>query len=107
MREHYARLGLTPGASELDIKRAFRQKAQQAHPDRNDARGATRATVELIKARDALLAALDDKRTVPFEDFLDRIVLPTLGRRDREVGRRLATLVNQDPAAQVRVVGMG
>jgi DnaJ-class molecular chaperone len=33
--EHYAALGLTSDASLADIKKAFRQKASQFHPDRN------------------------------------------------------------------------
>ncbi|MFY0523831.1 DnaJ domain-containing protein [Archangium gephyra] len=31
---HYARLGLTPEASDADVKRAFRQLAATHHPDR-------------------------------------------------------------------------
>jgi len=106
MHDHYALLGLTPAASEEAIKRAFRNHARRAHPDRNGARGATRRMVALIEARDALLAHLGRKRKVPFEDFLERIVCPTLGHRDRELGRRLAALINQDPAAGMRVVGI-
>jgi DnaJ-class molecular chaperone len=33
--EHYAALGLTSDACLADIKKAFRQKASQFHPDRN------------------------------------------------------------------------
>ncbi len=32
-RDLYGELGLPPGASEADIKRAFRQQAKKAHPD--------------------------------------------------------------------------
>ncbi|TXH87309.1 MAG: J domain-containing protein [Rhodoferax sp.] len=35
MSDHYAALGLTPSATGADIKRAFRQRAAQYHPDRN------------------------------------------------------------------------
>ena len=35
MSEHYATLGLKSDATLADIKKAFRQKASQFHPDRN------------------------------------------------------------------------
>ena len=38
--EHYAALGLKSDASLADIKKAFRQKASQFHPDRNTAEDA-------------------------------------------------------------------
>lgn len=37
MTDHYAALGLGSAASLADIKKAFRQKASQYHPDRNTA----------------------------------------------------------------------
>ena len=37
MNDHYTALGLGSDASLADIKKAFRQKASQFHPDRNDA----------------------------------------------------------------------
>lgn len=35
MKDHYAALGLASSATLADIKKAFRQKAAQYHPDRN------------------------------------------------------------------------
>lgn len=37
MKDHYAILGLSSTATLSEIKKAFRQKAAQHHPDRNDA----------------------------------------------------------------------
>lgn len=37
MKDHYAILGLGSAATLADIKKAFRQKASQYHPDRNTA----------------------------------------------------------------------
>ncbi|MBI3384089.1 MAG: DnaJ domain-containing protein [Aquabacterium sp.] len=37
MTDHYAALGLGSAATLADIKKAFRQKASQYHPDRNSA----------------------------------------------------------------------
>lgn len=35
MKDHYAALGLSSGATLADIKKAFRQQASLHHPDRN------------------------------------------------------------------------
>jgi len=35
MKDHYASLGLSSGASLADVKKAFRQQASLHHPDRN------------------------------------------------------------------------
>ena len=35
MKDHYTALGLASSATQSDIKKAFRQKAAQYHPDRN------------------------------------------------------------------------
>ncbi|CAM5508409.1 DnaJ C-terminal domain-containing protein [Thauera mechernichensis] len=51
-------LGLQPGASRAQIKRAFRQLAMQWHPDRNPAPDAVEHFKALRRAHDALLEAL-------------------------------------------------
>ncbi len=67
MSEHYAALGLTSDASLADIKKAFRQKASQFHPDRNsdeDAPARFRAAQEAydVLSDDAKRQAYDDNR---------------------------------------------
>ena len=52
MYEHYAALGLKSDASLTDIKRAFRQKASQFHPDRNSAEDAPARFREVQEAYD-------------------------------------------------------
>ena len=34
-RDYYDTLGISKGASEADIKKAFRSKAKELHPDKN------------------------------------------------------------------------
>ncbi len=67
MKDHYAALGLTSSASLADIKKAFRQKAAQYHPDRNpdaEAPARFRAVQEAydVLADDAKRQAYDDNR---------------------------------------------
>jgi len=65
--EHYAALGLQSDASLADIKKAFRQKASQFHPDRNtddDAPARFRAAQEAyeVLSDEAKRQAYDDNR---------------------------------------------
>ena len=67
MSEHYAALGLKSDATLTDIKRAFRQKASQFHPDRNtdeDAPARFRAAQEAydVLSDEAKRQAYDDNR---------------------------------------------
>ncbi len=60
MSEHYAALGLKSDATLSDIKKAFRQKASQFHPDRNSDPDAPARFREVQEAYDVL--SDDDKR---------------------------------------------
>src|SRR5438270_11333718 len=53
--DHYQRLGVQRGASEADIKKAYRSLAKQLHPDRNkDNPNAAKRFGEITQAYDLL-----------------------------------------------------
>ena len=60
MKDHYTALGLGSSASLADIKKAFRQKASQYHPDRNMDAGAPARFRAVQEAYDVL--SDEDKR---------------------------------------------
>ncbi len=67
MKDHYASLGLNSAATLADIKKAFRQKAAQHHPDRNPDPNAGAYFREVQEAYDVLSdtdkrQAYDDNR---------------------------------------------
>jgi len=53
-RDYYEVLGISRGATDEDIKRAFRQKAMQYHPDRNKEEGANEKFKECAEAYEVL-----------------------------------------------------
>lgn len=64
MLDAYELLGLRPGATEPEVKRAFRRLAMRWHPDRNPDPAATERFKALRQAYDRLLAAADDATAV-------------------------------------------
>jgi len=52
--DYYGVLGLKPGASDADIKRAYRKKARDLHPDVNPAPGAKDEFQQVSRAYEAL-----------------------------------------------------
>ena len=60
MTDHYTTLGLNSAAALADIKKAFRQKASQYHPDRNTASDAAERFRAVQEAFEVLSDA--DKR---------------------------------------------
>jgi curved DNA-binding protein CbpA len=68
MIDHYAALGLGSAATLTDIKKAFRQKAAQFHPDRNTAPDAperfrgVQAAYEVLSDEAKRLAYDDNRR---------------------------------------------
>jgi DnaJ-class molecular chaperone len=80
--EHYAALGLKSDATLSDIKKAFRQKASQFHPDRNTAEDAPARFREVQEAYDVL--SDDDKRKA-YDDNRRRNLLDDPAQTAREI----------------------
>ncbi len=65
MQDHYAALGLPGSATLADIKKAFRQRASQYHPDRNTSPDAP----QLFRAVQSAYEVLSDEdRRKTFDD---------------------------------------
>ena len=82
MSEHYAALGLKSDATLSDIKKAFRQKASQFHPDRNSDPDAPARFREVQEAYDVL--SDDDKRKA-YDDNRRRNLLDDPTQTAREI----------------------
>ena len=82
MSEHYAALGLKSDATLVDIKKAFRQKASQFHPDRNSDPEAPARVREVQEAYDVL--SDDDKRQA-YDDNRRRNLLDDPAQTAREI----------------------
>ena len=82
MSEYYAALGLKSDATLSDIKKAFRQKASQFHPDRNSDPDAPARFREVQEAYDVL--SDDDKRKA-YDDNRRRNLLDDPAQTAREI----------------------
>ena len=81
-KDYHKVLGLTPGASEKQIKTAYRKLALKYHPDRNSAPGAKRKFHEITLAYDYLLEHpyRREDRASSYEDRMANEVI----RKERE-----------------------
>ena len=66
-KDPWSVLGVSPGADDETIKRAFRTLAREHHPDRSDAPGAEERFRELVAAYE-LLATPGPRRRAPRPD---------------------------------------
>jgi DnaJ-class molecular chaperone len=80
--EHYAALGLKSDATLADIKKAFRQKASQFHPDRNSDPDAPARFREVQEAYDVLS---DDEKRKTYDDNRRRNLLDDPAQTAREI----------------------
>lgn len=87
-RDHYSILGIEPGASEKQIKAAYRKKALQFHPDLNPSPDAQKRFQELSESYEFLLQQVgsDTVRDTTYDDRLASEVY----RREHERMRRRA-----------------
>ena len=66
-RDYYEVLGLSKGASEKDIKKAYRRLAMKHHPDRNP--GDEAAEEKFKEASEAAEVLLDDEKRAAYDQF--------------------------------------
>ena len=64
--DYYARLGVQPSASAEEIRRAYRQKAQETHPDRNP--DDPNAAERFQKVKEAYQVLRDPERRAQYDD---------------------------------------
>ncbi len=100
MKDHYAALGLTSSASLADIKKAFRQKAAQYHPDRNPDAEAPARFRAVQEAYDVLA---DDAKRRPTMTTAAAICWMTRPRRRATSGKPISSRWCSQPADQIAV----
>src|SRR5262249_13563262 len=66
-RDYYEVLGLSRGASEQDIKAAFRRLAKDCHPDRNN--GDKSAEIKFKELNEAYEVLKDPQKRAAFDQF--------------------------------------
>ena len=82
MQDHYSVLGLGSSATEQDIRKAFRQKASQYHPDRNtDAQ----APARFRAVQQAYEVLTDEARRQAYDDNRRRNLLDNPAETAREI----------------------
>ena len=82
MKDHYTALGLGGSATLTDIKKAFRQKASQYHPDRNtDAE----APARFRAVQEAYEVLSDDTKRLAYDDNRRRNLLDDPAQTAREI----------------------
>ncbi len=84
MKDHYSALGLASSATLADVKKAFRQRAAQYHPDRNadlDAPARFRAVQEAYEV------LVDDAKRLAYDDNRRRNLLDDPAEAAREIWR--------------------
>jgi DnaJ-class molecular chaperone len=82
MKDHYATLGLSSAATLSEIKKAFRQKAAQHHPDRNEA---AEAPARFRAVQEAYEILSDETKRQAYDDNRRRNLLDSPIDTAREI----------------------
>ena len=82
MKDHYTALGLSSSATLAAIKKSFRQKASQYHPDRNTDASAPARFRAVQEAYDVLT---DDAKRQAYDDNRRRNLLDDPAQTAREI----------------------
>jgi len=82
MTDHYTALGVASSATLADIKKAFRQKASQFHPDRN---ADVNAPARFRAVQEAYEVLSDDTRRLAYDDNRRRNLLDNPAETAREI----------------------
>ncbi len=82
MKDHYTALGLDSSATLADIKKAFRQKASQYHPDRNTD---PNAPARFRAVQEAYEVLTDDAKRQAYDDNRRRNLLDDPAQTAREI----------------------
>ena len=68
--DYYAILGLAPGATSEEVRKAYRKRSLDVHPDRYKGEDPDGATAEFLKLTRAKEVLEDDKARAAFENVI-------------------------------------
>src|SRR6185436_18555281 len=78
-RDYYEVLGLTKGATEDDIKKAYRKLAMKHHPDRNQGDESKKAEEKFKEAKEAYEMLSDGQKRAAYDQYGHAGVDPNAG----------------------------